>query len=74
MPKPVVGFEREIGATREDDARARHPVGLFAIDQVAHHVEGAECVRAFRGAGPGVIETGEQGTKSRRRAAQHFDG
>src|SRR5688500_17340323 len=74
MTKPVVRLEREIGAAREDDAGARHPVGLLAVDQVTHDIKGTERVRPLRGAGPAVIEAGEESVKRRRCPAKYFDG
>ena len=47
LGKAIELVERPALAVVEDDARARHPVGELAVDQVADDVEGAPRLAAF---------------------------
>jgi hypothetical protein len=45
----------------QDDPGARNPVGLFAMDEMAHNVEGAPRAGAFVDAVPGSARAAEEG-------------
>ncbi len=58
----------------EDDPRANDPVGFFAGDQVADHVERAEGVVAVVGVRPLGPEAGEHGAQDGGRAFEDGNG
>ncbi len=64
MTKPVVSIEWTV-FTRQDDARANHPVGFFAVDEVPDDVERAESVWPLASANPRIREAVEKRTHRR---------
>ena len=64
VAEAVVRLEPRIGPAGEDDARPGNPVGLLAVDQVAHHVEGAEGLGRPRCPAPTASATPSSSTRS----------
>src|SRR5439155_26041803 len=73
VAETVVGLEDGVRALRQDDLRARDPIGLLAVDEVAHDVEGTERARTFVGAAPALVDAREERPQHRWRAAQDVD-
>ena len=73
MAETVVRLEAKALAAREDDARTRNPVGLLAIDEMAHDVEWAEGVGPLCSSRPGVTDSPQQRVQCREGAAQDLD-
>ena len=74
VTEPIVRFESGIGPLLQDDPRARDPVGLFTVDQVADHVERAEGLGTFVYTGPRIGKAVEQHFQRSRSAREHFYG
>jgi len=60
MPKAIVGLEGLVFRAGEDDSRSRHPVGFFAVDEMADYIERVECVPAFVAPSERVGKVAEQ--------------
>src|SRR4051794_28369096 len=73
LGEAVKGLERPTFAVLQDDAGARNPVGLFAVNEMAHHVERAPGVGAFVALVPGSARTMEEGPHHSRRALQDVE-
>lgn len=70
MPKSIVGLEARVSPLRENDPRARNPVGLLSVDEVPNHIERTERVRPLVGAGPLVWKAVEKGVQRSRSASK----
>jgi hypothetical protein len=73
MAQAVEWLERPRGAVLEDDPRARDPVRLLAVIQVADDVERAPGAFAFVRDEPGLGQSRQHRAQHDRRAAQHRD-
>jgi hypothetical protein len=73
LSESVEGLERALIAGFEDHARARHPVGLLAVDQMPHDVERSERIGALVAMEPGVGQTAEDRVERARRALEDGD-
>jgi len=73
MPETIIRLKPEIGALGENNARPRDPIGLLAVDQMPHHIEGAECVGTLSAAHPRRIQTVEQRAQGDGRTSQDLD-
>jgi len=71
LREAIVAIERTRLAVLEDDAGARDPVGLLAVDQVPDHVEGAERLRPFGAARPCVGQAAQHRVERRGGALEH---
>jgi hypothetical protein len=84
LRKAVEGIECASFAVFEDDARAHHPVGALADDQVAHDIErtpGVSCVASasvfnapFVAAHPDVGHAAQQSVQGRGSARENCEG
>jgi hypothetical protein len=63
--EPVERREPPIVALRHDQARARNPVGLLPVDEVADDVERAPALRALVRTRPGIRQTREERAQDR---------
>src|ERR1043166_3423239 len=69
----VVGREATRCALREDELRARDPIGTLAVDEMADDNVGAPRVRPFGRGGPHGGEPGKHRAQSGRRAFEDRD-
>jgi hypothetical protein len=54
VPHHVEGFKRPALAVLQDQPGAGHPIRLFTMDQVAHHIADGPCSLALIAVSPGV--------------------
>ena len=54
VPRHVEGLKRPTLSILQEEPRPRHPVGSFAVDQVAHYIVDGPCGLALIAVGPGV--------------------
>ena len=73
VPEPIVRRESLVSIIGENDPRARHPVGFFAVDQMADDIERAESFRGFIAAHPWLCNSVEQSSQSARRPLQNVN-
>jgi len=73
LGEAVKGLERPALAVLQDDAGARDPVGLFAVDEMADHVERAPSVGAFVGVVPWSARAAEEASDHGRSAFQDVE-
>jgi hypothetical protein len=66
MPSAIKRGKGLALAGLQDHARSRHPVGTFAVSQVADDIEGSPGVRAFVAVGPCFGEVTEKGVERSR--------
>src|SRR5437773_3347557 len=74
VAEAIVRLEADVRSPREDDACARYPIGLLAVDQMSHHIERTERVGTFSAPGPGLVHAVEQRLERGGRASQYVDG
>ena len=72
VAESIVRLEAKVGSFRKHDAGARNPVGLFTVNQMPDHIEGAEGVGTLRASGPRLPQTVEERAERRGRASQHL--
>ena len=71
MAEAIVGRELFIGLIGEDYARAWHPIGFLAVDEMTDYIEGTERFRAFVAARETLAHIIQQRVKRRRRSEQN---
>ena len=73
VPEPIVRRESLVSIIEENDSRARHPIGFFAVDEMADDIERAESFRPFSAAHPWLCNSVEHTSQSARRPLQNVN-